>query len=269
MADKNNFTKQELNTLVATSLVAVKEIKTGVDEIKKEIILDKESREKWLSEIRNEVRSLIHSKENTGSSKEIFNLESKECQALIDSVSLKIYERMCKSAEEHNRENRKMGKISVNKSLQKIYDLQSEHIDQYNKDRKILLSYNAKKVNASTGKFGNQITELKKKYRAFCKEIFPLWIKNPYKVTLIIFFGIYFVLSFFSWIRWHDYSSENHSLQQIEAKYEVDKAIIQELNPQLSVTLSGYEKLTEQFGKDETLEFFQDEINDLKAKSNK
>ena len=47
MADKNNFTKQELNTLVAETLVEAKEVKSGIDEIKKEIILDKESREKW------------------------------------------------------------------------------------------------------------------------------------------------------------------------------------------------------------------------------
>lgn len=73
----------------------------------------------------------------------------------------------------------------------------------------------------------------------------------------------YPVLSCFSWIRWHQYRSENTRLQQIEAKYEVDKAIIQELNPQLSVTLSGYEKLTDQLGKDETIEFFYDEINCL------
>ena len=95
-----------------------------------------------------------------------------------------------------------------------------------------------------------------------------MWIKNPYKVTLTIFFGIYFVLSCFSWIRWHDYSSENFRLQQIEAKYEVDKAIIQDLNPQLSVTLSGYDKLTEYLGKEETLEFFKNEINKIKHSIN-
>ena len=73
----------------------------------------------------------------------------------------------------------------------------------------------------------------------------------------------------FNWIRWHQYSSDNLRLQQIEAKYEVDKAIIQKLNPQLSITLSGYEKLTDQLGKEETLEFFNDEINHLKTKANK
>ena len=53
-------------------------------------------------------------------------------------------------------------------------------------------------------------------------------------------------------------------LQQIEAKYEVDKAIIQKLNPQLSITHSGYEKLTEQLGKEETLEFLNHEIINLR-----
>ena len=269
MADKNIFTKQELNTLVATSLVEVKEIKTGVDEIKKEIILDKESRIKWLSEIRNEVRLLINSKENTGSTNETFNLESKDIQTLIDDLSLKIYGRMCKNAEEHNRKNREMGRISGNEYLQKIYDQQSEHIDQYNKDRELWLSYNTKKENDATGKFGNLIIKLKDKISAFYKEKLLLWIRNPYKATALLLFGIYFCLSCFSWIRWHDYRSENLRLQQIEAKYEVDKAIIQELNPKLSITLSGYEKLTDQLGKEETIGFFNDGINDLKTKSNK
>ena len=75
-----------------------KEIKSSVDEIKKEIILDKESRENWLSEIRNEVKSLIKFKENHGSMHETFNLESKECQDLIDALSLKIYEMMIRWA---------------------------------------------------------------------------------------------------------------------------------------------------------------------------
>ena len=114
------------------------------------------------------------------------------------------------------------------------------------------LSINAKKEDTSPGKYGKRIIELKVKVRTLFKDKFPLYIRNPYKVTSILFFGIYFCLSCFSWIRWHQYRTENTRLQQIEAKYEVDKAIIQELNPHLSVTLSGYEKLTDQIGKEET-----------------
>ena len=269
MADKNNFTKQEINTLVASSLVEVKEIKTGVEEIKEEIILDKESRDKWLSEIRNEVRLLINSKENTASTERAFNLESLEFQAIIDAISLKIYENIMRWADEKSNANRAGGKITINEYLQKIYDKQSEHIDQYNKDRELLISYTTKKENASPGKCSNRIIELKDKVRTFYKEKFPMWIRNPYKAAGLIFFGIYFALSCFSWIRWHQYRSENILLQQIEAKYEVDKVIIREVNPQLSITLSGYEKLTEQLGKEETLDFFNDEISHLKTKSNK
>ena len=101
---------------------------------------------------------------------------------------------------------------------------------------------------------------------AFYKEKFPMWIRNPYKATGLLFFGIYFALSCFSWIRWHQYRSEKLRLQQIENKYEVNKAIIQELNPQLSVTLSGYEKLVDELGQEETLEIFQDKIQELNSK---
>ena len=267
MADKNNFTKQELNTLVAETLVEVKEVKSGIDEIKKDIILDKESRVKWLSEIRNEIKSLFNSKANTGSTHETFNLESKECQSLIDALSLKIYERMIRWADEKNNANRAGGKITINEYLQKIYDQQTDHIEQYNKDRELWLYTNPQKEDASHGNLGNRITELKNKVRAFYKDKFPFYIRNPYKSTALLFFGIYFCLSCFSWFRWHQYRSENFRLQQIEAKYEVDKAIIQELNPQLSITLSGYDKLTEYLGKEETLEFFKNEINKIKHSS--
>ena len=269
MADKNNFTKQELNTLVAETLVEVKEVKSGIDEIKKEIILDKESRVKWLSEIRNEVKSLIRSKENLGSTNEIFNLESQECQALIDAISFKIYKNIMRWADEKNNANRAGGKITINEYLQKIYDQQSDHIDQYNKDKELWLSINVKTEDTSPGKYGKRIIELKNKVRIFFNDKFPIYTRNPYKASALLFFGIYFCLSCFSWIRWHQYRYENFRLQQIEAKYEVDKAIIQELNPQLSITLYGYEKLTDQLGKEETLEFFNDEINHLKTKSNK
>ena len=47
----------------------------------------------------------------------------------------------------------------------------------------------------------------------------------------------------------------NLRLLQIEAKYEVDKSIIQELNSKLSITISGFEKLTEELGKAKIIEF--------------
>ena len=265
MADKNNFTKQELNTLVAETLVEVKEVKSGIDEIKKGMILDKESREKWLSEIRNEVKSLIRSKENLESTNEIFNLESQECQALIDDISFKIYKHIMRWADEKNNANRAGGKITINEYLQKIYDQQSDHIDQYNKDKELWLSINVKTEDTSPGKYGKRIIELKNNVRIFFNDKFPLLIRNPYKATALLILVIYFSLSCFSWIRWHQHRSENLRLQQIEAKYEVDKAIIQELSPQLSITLSGYEKLTDEYGKEATLNFFNDEITKLRS----
>ena len=38
-----------------------------------------------------------------------------------------------------------------------------------------------KKEDASTGKFGNRITDLKNKVRTFFKDKFPLLIRNAYK----------------------------------------------------------------------------------------
>ena len=142
----------------------------------------------------------------------------------------------------------------------KINDQQSDHIEQYNKDRDLWLSINAKKEDASPEKFGKQIIELKDKVSTFFKDKFPLWIRNPYKASALLFFGIYFCLSCFSWIRWHQYRFENFRLQQIEAKYEVNRAIIQELNPKLSITLSGYENLIDHLSKEETLNIFNEEM---------
>ena len=166
-------------------------------------------------------------------------------------------------ADEKNNANRAGGKITINEYLQKIYDQQTDHIEQYNMDRDLWLSINAKKKDASQRKISNRITELKNKIRTIYKDKFPLWIRNPYKASALLFVVIYFCLSCFSWIRWHQYRSEHLRLQQIEAKYEVDKSIIQELNPQLSITLSGFEKLTEEFGKDITMELLKKEIFNL------
>ena len=172
---------------------------------------------------------------------------------------------MIRWATEKTNANRAGGKITVNEFLQKIYDQQSDHIEQYNKDKELWLSINDKKEDASHGKISNRIIELKNKVRIFFNDKFPLLIRNPYKATVLLFFGIYFCLSCFSWIRWHQYRSENLRLQQIEAKYEVDKAIIQELNPKLSITLSGYEKLIDHLGKEETLNIFNEEMIKLNS----
>lgn len=90
--------------------------------------------------------------------------------------------------------------------------------------------------------------------------------KMPLSFTNL--FSFHASLLCFSWIRWQQYRSENTRFQQIEAKYKVDKTIIQELNPQLSITLSSYEKLTEQLGKEETLEYFKEETDKLSKRKN-
>ena len=53
---------------------------------------------------------------------------------------------------------------------------------------------------------------------------------------------------------------------EAKPKDKVYKSIVQEQNSQLSVTLSGYERFIEQLEKEETLDFFKDEIGNLKMR---
>ena len=90
------------------------------------------------------------------------------------------------------------------------------------------------------------------------------WYKNPYAWTGIGFTLVFFALFTLSWIRWHDYRDENRRLRTVADKHQVTTVMLDELYPELAVTIGAYEKLTETVGVDSTLTIFRDQVKTIK-----
>lgn len=93
------------------------------------------------------------------------------------------------------------------------------------------------------------------------------WHKSPYVWTGIGFTLMFFVLFALSWIRWHDYRDENRRLRMVADKHQVTTVMLNELYPELAVTVGAYEKLTETVGVDSTLTIFQKQAKAVRKES--
>lgn len=95
------------------------------------------------------------------------------------------------------------------------------------------------------------------------------WHKNPYAWTGIGFTLVFFALFALSWIRWHDYRDENRQLRTVVDKYQVTTVMLNELYPELAVTIGAYEKLTETVGADSTLTIFWGQVKTVRKTPNR
>ena len=94
------------------------------------------------------------------------------------------------------------------------------------------------------------------------------WYKNPYAWAGIIFTLVFFVLSAASWVRWHEYREENRRLRTVADKYQVTSVMLNELYPELAVTVEAYEKLAETIGADSTLAVFHKRLEQVRNEEN-
>lgn len=96
------------------------------------------------------------------------------------------------------------------------------------------------------------------------------WYKNPYAWAGIVFTLVFFALFAASWMRWHEYREENRRLRTVADKYQVTTLMLNELYPELAVTVGAYEKLVETVGVDSTLTIFRKQLKAVqKASDNK
>lgn len=95
------------------------------------------------------------------------------------------------------------------------------------------------------------------------------WYKNLYAWAGIIFTLVFFALFAVSWVRWHEYREENRRLRTVADKYKVTTFMLNELYPELGVTVGAYEKLVETVGKDSTLTVFHRQLEKVKNGGNK
>lgn len=82
------------------------------------------------------------------------------------------------------------------------------------------------------------------------------WYKNPYAWAGIVCTLVFFTLFVLSWLQWHEYREENRRLKTVADKHQVTTIMLNELYPELAVTVGAYEKLVETVGADSTLTVF-------------
>mgnify|MGYP001035034087 CR=1 FL=1 len=95
------------------------------------------------------------------------------------------------------------------------------------------------------------------------------WYKNPYAWAGIVCTLVFFALFAVSWVRWHEYREENRQLRTVADKYQVTTIMLNELYPELAVTIGAYEKLVENVGVDSTLTIFRKQLKAVRKTSDK
>ena len=86
------------------------------------------------------------------------------------------------------------------------------------------------------------------------------WYKNPYVWAGIACSLMFFALFAVSWLQWHEYREENRRLRMVADKHKVTTIMLNELYPELAVTVGAYEKLVETVGVDSTLTVFKNQL---------
>ena len=90
------------------------------------------------------------------------------------------------------------------------------------------------------------------------------WHKNPYVWTGIGCTLVFFALFAVSWIQWHEYREENRQLRIVADKHQVTTVMLNELYPELAVTVGAYEKLVDVVGVDSTLVIFNRQVKTVR-----
>lgn len=93
------------------------------------------------------------------------------------------------------------------------------------------------------------------------------WHKNPYAWAGIGCTLVFFALFTISWVQRHEYREENRRLRTVADKHQVTTVMLNELHPELAVTVGAYEKLTETVGADSTLTVFWKQVKTVRKES--
>ena len=90
--------------------------------------------------------------------------------------------------------------------------------------------------------------------------------KNPYAWAGIGCTLVSFALFIVNWMQWHEYREENRRLRTVADKYQVTTVMVNEMYPELALTVGAYEKLAETVGVDSTLTVFHRQLEKVKHK---
>jgi len=187
----------------------------------------------------------------------------------IEDCKRSLGEEMIVSLQEYTDANdkdmRKRGIPTTKDLLYKILEVLTDHVE---KDRRI-----PGKAQQTQG-FARKLWQAIRPDRAISgirrlwNKIPDGWYKNPYAWAGIIFTLVFFVLFAASWVRWHEYREENRQLRTVADKYQVTTVMLNELYPELAVTVGAYEKLVETVGVDSTLTVFNRQLEKVRNEEN-
>lgn len=174
-------------------------------------------------------------------------------------VSLQVY------TDANDKDMRKRGIPTTKDLLYKILEVLNDHVE---KDKRI-----PEKAQQSQGlarklwqaiRPGRAISGI----RRLWSKIPDGWYKNPYAWAGIVCTLVFFALFAASWVRWHEYREENRRLRTVADKYKVTTIMLNELYPELAVTVGAYEKLVETVGADSTLTVFNRQLEKVRNEEN-
>ena len=173
-------------------------------------------------------------------------------------ASLRLY------TEANEKDMRKHGVLTIKEQLYKILDLLTAHVE---KDKQA--SEQVRQKQGVIPELWQAIRSDKaiNATRLLWSKVPDGWHKNPYVWTGIVCTLVFFALFTVSWVQWHEYQEENRRLKTVADKHHVTTVMLNELYPELSVTVGAYEKLVETVGSDSTLSIFSEQVKAVRKES--
>jgi len=174
-------------------------------------------------------------------------------------ASLRLY------TEANEKDMRKHGVLTIKEQLNKILERLTSHIEN---DK--LASEKSRQKQSSISELWQIIRPDKaiSAIRLLWSKVPDGWHKNPYAWAGIGCTLVFFTLFAISWVQWHEYREENRRLRTVADKHHVTTIMLNELHPELAVTVGAYEKLVDVVGADSTLVIFNRQVKTVREEEN-
>ena len=186
-----------------------------------------------------------------GSRESVENYKKSLCDGVI--VSMEEY------TDATNKDMCKRGIPTIKDLLHKILEMQTYLVDNHKPYTEAAQQRKGFWLSIRTCKMVKSI-------RRLWAEVPYGWYKNPYTWAGIVFSLVFIILFAASWMKWHEYRDENRMLKTVAAKHEVTSVMLNELYPELAVTVGAYEKLVDAVGVDSTLAIFNRQVKIMREK---
>ena len=170
-------------------------------------------------------------------------------------ASLRLY------TEANEKDMRKHGVPTIKELLNKILEMLTAHVE---KDKQT--SEQVRQKQSVISELWQIIRSDKaiNAIRLLWSKVPDGWHKNPYVWTGIGCTLVFFALFAVSWVQWHEFREENRRLRTVADKHHVTTVMLNELYPELAVTVGAYEKLVDVVGVDSTLAIFNRQVKTVR-----